>query len=64
MTPSPATGDLVLPRTDAGVVAQVIIVVVLMVAVGVLVRRESSLVTLTVGVGLVLLGLMGVRALH
>jgi hypothetical protein len=32
--------------------------------VAVLVRRERSLVTLTVGVGLVVVGLMGVRGLH
>jgi hypothetical protein len=54
----------VLPRTDAGVAFQVVLVVALMLVTVVLVRRERSLVTFSVGVGLVVLGLMGVRALH
>jgi hypothetical protein len=64
MTPKPEIGDLVLPRTDVGFRrsghqrgrvdgghrrAR---------------AQESSLVTLTVGVGLGLLGPMGVRALY
>jgi hypothetical protein len=56
--------DVVLPRTDAGVAFQVVLVVALMLVTVVLVRRERSLVTFSVGVGLVVLGLMGVRALH
>jgi hypothetical protein len=56
--------EILLPRTDAGAGAQVIFVVVAMIMAGVLVRRERALVTLVVGVGLVVLGLMGMRALH
>ncbi len=56
--------DVLLPRTDAGVLAQVVSVIVLMAVVIVLVRRERSLVMLALGVGICVLGLMGVRALH
>jgi hypothetical protein len=56
--------DLLYPATDAGVRAQVIIVLVVTVATLVLVRRERSLVLLTLGVAFVVLGFFGVRALH
>jgi hypothetical protein len=56
--------DIVLPRTDAGVLAQLIGLGVVVVAVSVLVRHERALLQLTWGVGLVLLGGMGLRALH
>jgi len=56
--------DVLPPRTDAGVVAQVVPFIVVVTVVAVHVRRERSLVTLTVGLGLVVLGLMGVRGLH
>ncbi|MEX2625900.1 MAG: hypothetical protein WD225_03390 [Ilumatobacteraceae bacterium] len=56
--------DLLLPRTDAGVLAQVLIVVVLTVLGVVVARRERAVVLLVVGVGVVLLGMMGVRGLH
>jgi hypothetical protein len=59
-----ATSELLLPRTDAGVLAQVIGVIAVTLVVAVLVRRERSLVTFTIGTGMVLLGLMGMRALH
>jgi len=61
---NPATSELLLPRTDAGALAQVIGVVVLLATVALAVRRERSLVTLAVGVGMVVLGAMGLRTLH
>lgn len=56
--------DLALPSTDRGAFVQAAIVLVVTVAAVTLVRRERSLVLLTLGIGTVLLGLMGVRALH
>lgn len=64
MSPLFGTSELLLPRTDAGVLAQVIGVIAVTLVVAVLVRRERALVTLSVGAGMVLLGLMGMRALH
>ena len=52
------------PTTDAGVAAQVIVTVLIAVALGVLARRESSLVLLVVGITLVILGWYGIRGLH
>lgn len=59
-----AANEVLLPRTDAGALAQVIGVFAVTVIAVVLVRRERSLVTLTIGVGMVLLGVMGLRTLH
>lgn len=59
-----AANEVLLPRTDAGALAQVIGVFAVTVIVVVLVRRERSLVTLTIGVGMMLLGVMGLRTLH
>lgn len=56
--------DLLYPSTDAGVAAQVVGVVVVTAIVATLVRRERSLVMLTIGAAMVVLGLFGVRALH
>ena len=56
--------ELLLPRTDAGGGVQAIVVILLMVTVAVLLRRERSLVTLTIGIGMVVLGVMGLRTLH
>jgi len=56
--------DLLLPATDAGVFGQLLLVLALAVGAGWLVRRERALVTLVVGVATVLLGALGVRALH
>ena len=56
--------DVLLPRTDGGVLAQVVLVLVLMAVTVVLAWRERSLVTLALGVGIFVLGLIGVRALH
>jgi hypothetical protein len=59
-----AANEVLLPRTDAGALAQVIGVIVVTVIVVVLVRRERSLVLLATGAGMVLLGVMGLRTLH
>ena len=52
------------PTTDGGVVVQVIVTILLGAALGVLVRRETSLVLLVIGVTLVVLGWYGIRGLH
>ncbi len=59
-----AANEVLLPRTDAGALAQVIGVIAVTVIVVVLVRRERSLVLLATGAGMVLLGVMGLRTLH
>jgi len=64
VTAAPPLASLLLPRTDGGVLAQLITVIVATVVVATLVRRERSLVILTIGVGTVTLGLMGLRTLH
>lgn len=64
MTPLIAIGDILLPRTDAAAGVQVLVVVALTALGVVAVRRERALVTLVIGVGMVVLGLMGMRALH
>ncbi|MGE0139495.1 MAG: hypothetical protein AB7R77_16900 [Ilumatobacteraceae bacterium] len=56
--------DILLPATDRGALFQVIVVLVTMAVVTTLVRRERSLVLLSVGFFLVVLGLMGMRTLH
>jgi hypothetical protein len=56
--------ELLSPRTDAGALAQVIGVIAVTMIVALLVRRERSVVMLTVGAGLVLLGVMALRTLH
>jgi hypothetical protein len=59
-----AANEVLLPRTDAGALAQVIGVIAVTMVVALLVRRERSLVMLAVGIGMVLLGVMGFRTLH
>lgn len=59
-----AANEVLLPRTDAGALAQVIGVIAVTLIVVVLVRRERSLVLLATGAGMVLLGVMGLRTLH
>ena len=61
---APAIGDLWSPQTDAGVVAQVIITLLVIGVVVWLVRREKALVQLVVGVGMVVLAWYGFRTIH
>ena len=56
--------DLALPSTDRGALTQAVIVLLATATVVTMVRRERSLVLLTVGIAAVLLGLMGLRTLH
>jgi len=56
--------DVLLPTTDLAVGLQVVVVIVLMIAVAVLVRKERALVHLTLGVGIFVLSIMGLRTLH
>lgn len=56
--------ELLQPRTDAGVLAQVVLLVVL-VALGVWrTWHEPDLRRLVLGIGVFVLGLMGLRAAH
>ena len=52
------------PETDAGVVVQVVVTLVIAITVGVVVRKEQSLVLLVIGVTMVTLGWYGIRGLH
>ncbi|MGA9277679.1 hypothetical protein [Ilumatobacter sp.] len=52
------------PTTDAGVAVQVVVTILVALVIVALVREERSLVLLTVGVTLVILGWYGVRSLH
>lgn len=56
--------DLLLPRTDAGVLVQVIGMAVTLAAVAVAVRRDRDLLWLVGGLAVFLLGFFGLRALH
>ena len=56
--------DILLPRTDAGALAQVVVVAVALVATLVVVRRSAEARLLVLGVGLVALGWMALRTLH
>lgn len=53
-----------LPGTDTGVVVQVIVTLLVAVVLGVIVRRETSLLLLVAGLTMVTLGWYGIRALH
>jgi len=63
MTPV-SIGDLWSPQTDAGVVAQVLVTLGLIVVLVWFVRRERALVQLVVGIGMVVLAWYGIRGLH
>ena len=52
------------PATNAGVLVQVVLTLVVVIISIVLVRSERSLVLLVVGVAMVLLGWYGIRGLH
>ncbi|MEM1332354.1 MAG: hypothetical protein AAGG08_02755 [Actinomycetota bacterium] len=52
------------PQTDAGVVAQVVVTIIVGAAATVAARREPSLQLLAVGITMVLLGWYGIRGLH
>ena len=56
--------DLLLPRTDGGVLVQALIVVPLLIGILVGVRRHAEVRTFVFGVLVFTLGLMGLRAVH
>jgi hypothetical protein len=56
--------DVLLPDTDLAAGVQAVVIIVLMIVVAVLVRKERALVQLTFGVGIFLLAMMGLRSLH
>lgn len=56
--------DLLLPRTDGGVMVQLIIVTLVFAAILWLVRGEREVRVLVVGLWLVSYGALGIRALH
>jgi len=57
-------GELLLPRTDTGVLAQLGLTLTALVAALWLVRRRSELRILVVGLATLALALMALRALH
>lgn len=56
--------DLALPRTDAGVVAQLVLLAVLVTAGLYATRHVPDLRRLVAGAGMFVLGLMALRAVH
>lgn len=56
--------DVLLPASDRAVAIQLVVVLALVAVALRCVRREPALVELVLGLGLVIVGLMGVRALH
>jgi hypothetical protein len=56
--------DVLLPSSDRTALIQVIIVIAATALITYLVRRERSLVLLSVGVGMCVLGVMALRTLH
>lgn len=57
-------GDLLQPRTDAGVWVQLALLLILLVAAAVGLRDRPDVRLLAVGLLIVLLGLAGLRAAH
>lgn len=56
--------DLLLPTTDVGVAAQVAVWTIVSVGALIVTRRNTDLRLLVVGLSVLTLGLMGVRAIH
>lgn len=56
--------EILLPRTDAGVLAQLVALAAVVLVASLLLRRRRELLLFIWGIGLVLLGGMGLRALH
>lgn len=56
--------DLLLPRTDAGVLAQAVVVTIAFLAALVVVNRSREVRLLVLGIGLVALGWMALGILH
>ena len=56
--------DLILPRTDAGVAVQLVVLVLAYLGAVALLRRQRDWLLLATGVAVLTLGFFGVRALH
>ena len=56
--------DILLPHSDRVALIQVIVVLTITIVATYLVRRERALMTLTIGLGMTILGLMALRTLH
>lgn len=56
--------DVLLPRTDAGVLAQFIVVIVVFALAIFALRRQPEWRLLVTGIGVLTLGLMAARAIH
>ena len=52
------------PETDAGVVVQVVVTLLVAILIGVAVSKERSLVLLVIGITMVTMGWYGIRGLH
>lgn len=52
------------PETDAGVVVQVVVTLLIAATIGIAVRKERSLVLLVIGITMVTVGWYGIRGLH
>lgn len=62
--PGSIVGDLWSPHTDAGVIAQIIVTLLVIIALSWFARRERAVVQLIIGVGMVVLAWYGIRAIH
>lgn len=56
--------DLLMPRTDAGAIAQIVLLLVAGVTAAVALRRRSELRLLAVGASVLLVSLAALRAAH
>ena len=56
--------DLLLPATDAGVLVQVVVLVVVTTGALYLTRHHRDLRILVIGIALLIAGVMAVRAIH
>ncbi len=56
--------DLLLPRTDAGVLVQIIVVTAVFALATIAMRRNRDVRILMIGMWVATYGFMGVRALH
>lgn len=56
--------DIMLPGSDRAALIQVLIVLAIIIVATYLARRERALMTLTIGLGMTILGLMALRTLH
>lgn len=62
--PPPVLTDLLLPRTDGGVLVQGAVIAGALALVALAARRSPDMLWLVAGIAVLLLGLFGLRALH